>query len=380
MIVGVPKEIKQSEYRVALTPAGVTVLAAAGHRVLIEAGAGSGSGFEDADYEREGATIVPSAAEVWSQSDMIMKVKEPLQEEFGFFRDGLLLFTYLHLAAAPELTKALIESGVTGIAYETIQLANGSLPLLTPMSEVAGRMSVQVGAQFLEAFNGGRGVLLGGVPGVQPAEVVIIGGGIVGTNAAKIALGMGANVIVLERSAERMRYLDDVFGGRIQTLMSNPFHIAEAAAKADLLIGAVLIPGAKAPHLVTEQMVQGMKKGAVIVDVAVDQGGSIATVDRPTTHKDPIYIKHGVVHYAVANIPGAVPRTSTFALTNVTIGYALELANHGMEAVRKSVPLQKGVNTHNGKVTNEPVAAATGLPFTPLEKWLDSVPYDHLQP
>jgi alanine dehydrogenase len=379
MIVGVPKEIKQSEYRVALTPAGVTVLAAAGHQVLVESGAGAGSGFEDADYEREGAELIKSAAEVWSRAELVMKVKEPLAEEFGYFREGLLLFTYLHLAAAPELTNALVDNGVTGIAYETIQLANGSLPLLTPMSEVAGRMSVQVGAQFLEAFNGGRGVLLGGVPGVPPAEVVIIGGGIVGTNAAKVALGMGANVIILERSADRMRYLDDIFGGRVRTLMSSPYHIAEAAARADLLIGAVLIPGARAPHLVTEQMVQGMKKGAVIVDVAVDQGGSIATVDRPTTHKDPIYIKHGVVHYAVANIPGAVPRTSTFALTNVTIPYALDLANHGMEAIRKSMPLQKGVNTHAGRVTYEPVALATGLPYSSLEKWLDSVPYDRLQ-
>lgn len=379
MIVGVPKEIKQSEYRVALTPAGVTMLVAAGHSVLVESGAGSGSGFEDSDYENEGAELISTAAEIWSRAEMIMKVKEPLPEEFAYFHEGLLLFTYLHLAAAPELTKALVYKGVTGIAYETIQLANGSLPLLTPMSEVAGRMSVQVGAQFLEAFNGGRGVLLGGVPGVPPAEVVIIGGGIVGTNAAKIALGMGANVSILERSADRMRYLDDTFGGRIHTLMSSPYQIAEAVAKADLLIGAVLIPGARAPHLVTEQMVQSMKKGAVIVDVAVDQGGSIATVDRPTTHKDPIYVKHGVVHYAVANIPGAVPRTSTFALTNVTLPYALDLANHGMEAVRKSIPLQKGINTHAGKVTYEPVAAASGLPFTPLEKWMDSVPYDSLQ-
>ncbi|WP_424766138.1 alanine dehydrogenase [Paenibacillus sp. sgz302251] len=373
MIVGVPKEMKQSEYRVALTPAGVTMLVAAGHRVLIEKEAGSGSGFENSDYELEGAELRDSAAEVWSQADMIMKVKEPLDEEFVYFRNGLLLFTYLHLAAAPALTKALVDAGVTAIAYETIQLPNGSLPLLTPMSEVAGRMSVQVGAQFLEAFNGGRGVLLGGVPGVPAAEVVIIGGGVVGTNAAKIALGMGASVVILERSADRMRYLDDIFGGRIHTLMSTPYHIAGAVARADLLIGAVLIPGARAPHLVTEQMVQSMKKGAVIVDVAVDQGGSIATVDRPTTHKDPIYIKHDVVHYAVANIPGAVPRTSTIALTNVTISYALELANHRMEAVGRSIPLQKGVNTHGGKVTNEPVAAATGLPYTPIDHWLDSV-------
>ncbi|MCM3627377.1 alanine dehydrogenase [Paenibacillus glycanilyticus] len=380
MIIGVPKEIKASEYRVALTPAGVTMLKAAGHKVIVETKAGEGSGFEDWDYEREGAEIRHAAAEVWSEADMIMKVKEPLKEEFSYFREGLILFTYLHLAAAPELAKALMDSGVTGIAYETIQLANGSLPLLTPMSEVAGRMSVQVGSQFLEAFHGGRGVLLGGVPGVPPAEVVIIGGGIVGTNAAKIALGMGANVVILEKSTDRMRYLDDVFGGRIHTVMSSPYNIAEAVGKADLLIGAVLIPGAKAPHLVTEMMVQSMKKGSVIVDVAVDQGGSIATVDRPTTHKDPIYIKHGVIHYAVANIPGAVPRTSTFALTNVTMPYALDLASRGWEAVKGSKPLQKGVNTHRGTVTYEPVAAASGLPYTPVERWLDSIAFDQLEP
>lgn len=380
MIIGVPKEIKASEYRVALTPAGVTMLKAAGHKVIVETKAGEGSGFEDLDYVREGAEIRQTAAEVWGEADMIMKVKEPLKEEFSYFRDGLILFTYLHLAAAPELTRALMDSGVTGIAYETIQLANGSLPLLTPMSEVAGRMSVQVGSQFLEAFHGGRGVLLGGVPGVPPAEVVIIGGGIVGTNAAKIALGMGANVVILERSTDRMRYLDDVFGGRIHTLMSSPYNIAEAAGRADLLIGAVLIPGAKAPHLVTEAMVQSMKKGSVIVDVAVDQGGSIATVDRPTTHKDPIYIKHGVIHYAVANIPGAVPRTSTFALTNVTMPYALDLASRGWEAVKGSLPLQKGVNTHRGTVTYEPVAAAAGLPYTPIERWLDSISFEKLEP
>ncbi|WP_336771793.1 alanine dehydrogenase [Paenibacillus sp. MMO-58] len=380
MIIGVPKEIKSSEYRVALTPAGVTMLKAAGHKVIVETKAGEGSGFEDRDYEYEGAEIRGDASEVWREADMIMKVKEPLKEEYAYFREGLILFTYLHLAAAPELTRALMDSGVTGIAYETIQLANGSLPLLTPMSEVAGRMSVQVGSQFLEAFNGGRGVLLGGVPGVPPAEVVIIGGGIVGTNAAKIALGMGANVVILEKSTDRMRYLDDVFGGRLRTVMSSPYNIAEAVGKADLLIGAVLIPGAKAPHLVTETMVQSMKKGSVIVDVAVDQGGSIATVDRPTTHKDPIYIKHGVVHYAVANIPGAVPRTSTFALTNVTMPYALDLASRGWGAIRSSVPLQKGVNTHRGTVTYEPVAEASGLPYTPLQRWLDSIAFDNLEP
>ncbi|MFD0958748.1 alanine dehydrogenase [Paenibacillus chungangensis] len=374
MNIGIPKEIKQSEYRVAITPAGVTLLRAAGHEVIVERRAGEGSGFPDDDYMREGALIASEAEEVWARSDMVMKVKEPLQEEFGYFRKGLLLFTYLHLAAAPELTKALIDAGVTGIAYETIQLDNGSLPLLTPMSEVAGRMAVQVGAQFLEAFNGGRGVLLGGVPGVPPAEVVVIGGGIVGTNAARIALGMGANVVLLEKSTDRMRYLDDVFAGRIRTLMSSPYHIAEAVRAADLVIGAVLIPGSRAPHLVTEDMVMQMKKGAVIVDVAVDQGGSIATVDRPTTHKDPVYVKHGVIHYAVANIPGAVPRTSTFALTNVTMPYALQLANEGAAAVRKHTPLLKGVNTIGGQVTNEGVALATGYAYSPPEQWLSTIP------
>ncbi|MBH5318027.1 alanine dehydrogenase [Paenibacillus sp. GSMTC-2017] len=380
MIIGVPKEIKQSEYRVALTPAGVTMLTAAGHTVIIETGAGEGSGFEDGDFIREGASILTEASEVWAKADMIMKVKEPLQEEFQYFRNGLLLFTYLHLAAAHELTRALVDKGVTAIAYETIQLDNGSLPLLTPMSEVAGRMAVQVGAQFLEAFNGGRGVLLGGVPGVPPADVVIIGGGIVGTNAARMALGLGANVVIIEKSADRMRYLDEVFGGRIRTLMSSPYHIAEAVSHADLVIGAVLIPGAKAPHLVTEPMVERMRKGSVIVDVAVDQGGSIATVDRPTTHKDPVYIKHGVLHYAVANIPGAVPRTSTFALTNVTISYAMELANGGLEALRSSLPLRKGVNTHKGLITNEQVAKAIGLAYTPIEDGLNSISYDQLLP
>ncbi|GBG12100.1 alanine dehydrogenase [Paenibacillus agaridevorans] len=379
MKIGVPKEIKQSEGRVALTPAGVTMLKAAGHEVVVETNAGEGSGFLDADYVREGALIMDSPQEVWA-ADMVMKVKEPLKEEFKYFREGLMLFTYLHLAAAPELTKALVDSGVTSIAYETIQLPNGSLPLLVPMSEVAGRMAVQVGAQFLESFYGGRGVLLGGVPGVPPAEVVVIGGGIVGTNAARMALGLGANVIIIERSAERMRYLDEVFESRIRTLMSSPLHIADAVSHADLVIGAVLIPGAKAPHLVTEEMVQRMKKGSVIVDVAVDQGGSIATVDRPTTHSDPVYVKHGVIHYAVANIPGAVPRTSTFALTNVTMPYALELANSGWEAIRRSAPLQKGVNTHAGKLLNEAVASATGIPYTEIDKWLDSISYDRLDP
>ncbi|WP_372812959.1 alanine dehydrogenase [Paenibacillus sp.] len=371
MIIGVPKEIKNNENRVALTPGGAAMLTANGHQVLIEAGAGAGSGFTDDDYAKEGAEIVPETADVWGRADMIMKVKEPLPSEFGYFREGLTLFTYLHLAAEPRLTEALVQSKMTSIAYETIQLPNGGLPLLTPMSEVAGRMSVQVGAQFLEQFYGGRGILLGGVPGVPPADVIILGGGIVGTNAAKIALGMGANVVVIERSAERLRYLDDVFHGRIRTLMSNPYNIANAVQKADLLIGAVLIPGAKAPKLVTEDMVRTMKPGAVIVDVAVDQGGSIATVDRVTTHSEPTYEKHGVIHYAVANMPGAVPRTSTLALTNVTIAYAMEIATKGvMRALYANPPLKHGVNTYQGHVTYAAVAEAVGLPYTGLDALL----------
>ncbi|MWC28394.1 alanine dehydrogenase [Paenibacillus sp. MMS18-CY102] len=366
MRVGVPTEIKNSEFRVALTPAGAEALKAGGHHVIVQKGAGAGSGFTDESYAQVGAELADGAENVWNASDMIMKVKEPLPEEYDYFKPGMLLFTYLHLAAAPALAAALVERGVSAVAYETIQLPGGSLPLLTPMSEVAGRMSVQLGAQYLESFYGGRGVLLGGVPGVAPADVVIIGGGIVGTNAAKIALGMGANVAILEKSTERMRYLDDIFGGRVRTLASNSQNIAGAVRKADLLIGAVLIPGAKAPHLVTEEMVQSMKKGSVIVDVAVDQGGSIATVDRPTTHKDPVYVKHDVIHYAVANIPGAVPRTSTLALTNVTISYAQMLADGGLAAAVRDEALRKGVNTYNGAVTNEAVAAAVGMPHVPF--------------
>jgi alanine dehydrogenase len=364
MIIGVPKEMKNNEYRVALTPGGAGVLRMAGHEVLVEKGSGEGSGFSDEDYAKEGAKIVPQAANVWSDCDMVMKVKEPVPAEYGYFRENLILFTYLHLAAAGDLAERLVSSGVTGIAYETIQLANGGLPLLTPMSEVAGRMSVQTGAHYLEKYNGGRGILLGGVPGVPPADVIILGGGIVGTNAAKMALGLGANVVIIERSADRMRYLDDMFGGRVRTLMSNPYNIGYAVQKADLLIGAVLIPGARAPKLVTEEMVKQMKQGAVIVDVAVDQGGTIETIDRVTTHDSPTYIKHGVLHYAVANMPGAVPRTSTLALTNATLPYALELANKGFErAIAESPPLKLGVNTYRGKVTHPAVAEAVGLPF-----------------
>lgn len=370
-VIGVPKEVKNNENRVALTPGGAGLLRQHGHKVIIEAGAGEGSGFADEDFVKEGAVILGQASEVWSQADMIMKVKEPLPSEYGYFREGLTLFTYLHLAAEPKLTEALVQSKVTGIAYETIQLPNGSLPLLTPMSEVAGRMSVQVGAQFLERFYGGRGILLGGVPGVPPADVIILGGGIVGTNAAKMALGLGANVVIIDRSADRLRYLDDVFQGRIRTLMSNPYNIASAVQKADLLIGAVLIPGAKAPKLVTEDMVKTMKQGAVIVDVAVDQGGTIATVDRVTTHSDPVYEKHGVLHYAVANMPGAVPRTSTLALTNVTLSYALELADKGVvQALNSHADLKLGVNTYQGYVTHAAVAEAVGLPYRNIEQLL----------
>lgn len=367
MIIGVPKEIKNNENRVAITPAGVAAFAAAGHQVLIEDKAGEGSGILNEDYEKAGARIVSSSQEVFAGADMIMKVKEPLSQEYGLFKEGQILFTYLHLAPEPELTKALLNKKVVGIAYETIQTDNGALPLLTPMSEVAGRMSVQIGAQFLEKPEGGKGILLAGVPGVQPAEVVIIGGGVVGTNAAKIAVGMGASVTIIDKSTERLRYLDDIFGSRIKTVMSNSLNIENAVKKADLLIGAVLIPGARAPKLVTEAMVKQMVPGSVIVDVAIDQGGSIETVDRVSTHDNPTYIKHGVVHYSVANMPGAVARTSTYALTNVTLSYALEIANKGyLKAVKDNKALSKGVNVIDGKVTYEAVAKALNLQYTSL--------------
>ncbi|MCS1350833.1 alanine dehydrogenase [Mechercharimyces sp. CAU 1602] len=367
MIIGVPREVKDNENRVAISPAGVDVLVRAGHRVLIETEAGIGSGFTDEVFISRGAEIATEAEPVWSKADMILKVKEPQPSEYDFFREGLILFTYLHLAPLPELTKALMDNRVTAIAYETIQLDNGALPLLTPMSEVAGRMSVQIGAQYLERTKGGKGTLLGGVPGVLPGEVVIVGGGTVGTNAAKIALGMGANVTLLDVNPDRMRQLDDIFGGQVRTLMSNTFHLAEAARKADLLIGAVLIPGHRAPKLVTDEMVAGMTPGSVIVDVAIDQGGSIETIDRTTTHSNPTYEKHGVVHYAVANMPGAVPRTSTFALTNVTIPYALKIANQGLgKAILSDHVLARGVNVMGGAVTYEAVAEDLEFPYVPL--------------
>ncbi|QQE75121.1 alanine dehydrogenase [Brevibacillus composti] len=370
MIVGIPKEIKNNENRVAITPAGVAALVQNGHTVRIENSAGLGSGFTNEDYTAVGAEIVATAAEAWN-ADMVMKVKEPLPSEYGFFREGQILFTYLHLAPEAELTRALVEKKVVAIAYETIQLDNGALPLLMPMSEVAGRMSVQIGAQFLEKPYGGKGVLLGGVPGVQKGEVVVIGGGIVGTNAAKMALGLGANVTIIDVNADRLRQLDDLFQGRVQTLMSNSFNIANAVKKADLLIGAVLIPGARAPRLVTEDMVKTMAPGSVIVDVAIDQGGSIETCDRVSTHDNPTYERHGVIHYSVANMPGAVARTSTLALTNVTLPYAVLLANKGYrQAIAENRPLSKGVNVIDGKVTYKAVADAQNLPYTPLDEAL----------
>lgn len=369
MIIGIPKEIKDNENRIAITPAGVDELRKAGHKVIIEANGGVGSGISDQEFVAAGAQMIPSAREVFAQADMIMKVKEPLPQEYDYFKPNQILFTYLHLAPEKELTLALMKKQVVSIAYETIQLDNGSLPLLTPMSEVAGRMSVQIGAQYLEKMNGGLGMLLGGVTGVPPARVVIIGGGAVGTNAAKIALGMGAHVTIFDRNIERLRYLDDVLHGNRVTMMSNSYSIEQELKNADLLVGAVLIPGAKTPHLVTEKMVKGMKSGSVIVDVAIDQGGCIETVDHATTHSNPTYVKYGVVHYSVANMPGAVPRTSTYALTNATIWYALEIANKGWaKAVKENRALAKGVNVVNGHVTYQAVAEAHNLDYVPLEK------------
>ncbi|SHL05283.1 alanine dehydrogenase [Desulforamulus aeronauticus] len=367
MIVGVPKEIKNNENRVAMTPAGVKAMIDNGHQVIIENNAGLGSGITNEEYIAAGAKIMATAKEVFDGSDMIMKVKEPLKQEYGLFKEGQLLFTYLHLAPEPELTAALLEKKVTGIAYETIQLDNGALPLLSPMSEVAGRMSVQIGAHLLEKTFGGKGVLLGGVPGVPAAKVVVVGGGIVGTNAAKMAMGLGADVTIIDVSVDRLRYLDDIFGGRIKTMMSNSYNIAAAVKEADLLVGAVLIPGAKAPKLVKEDMVKTMKPGSVIVDVAIDQGGSIETIDRVTTHDNPSYEKYGVVHYSVANMPGAVARTSTYALTNVTLPYAVQLANKGwVQAVKDNGALAKGVNVAAGKCTYKAVADDLGLEYTCL--------------
>ncbi|WP_347861992.1 alanine dehydrogenase [Salimicrobium sp. PL1-032A] len=370
MIIGIPTEIKNNENRVAITPSGVVHLRNSGHTVLVEKGAGLGSSFTDDEYAEAGAEMIDHAPELWGKSEMVMKVKEPLASEYDYFREGLILFTYLHLAAEPELTQALIDHKVTAIAYETVT-SRGKLPLLTPMSEVAGRMATQIGAQYLEKAYGGKGVLLGGIPGVERGNVVVIGGGVVGTNAAKIAIGLGANVTMIDLNPDRLRELDDQFGGDIQTLMSNPMNISNAVAEADLVIGAVLIPGAKAPKLVTEDMVKAMKEGSVIVDVAIDQGGNFETVDHVTTHDDPIYEKHGVLHYAVANIPGAVPRTATVGLTNVTIPYAVTIANKGVEqAAKANSSIEEGVNTANGHLTYEAVAKDLGYEYMPVPQAL----------
>jgi alanine dehydrogenase len=366
MIIGVPKEIKDHETRVGLVPSGVTALREAGHEVLVESRAGEGSAITDREYMQAGAAILQNATEVWSRADLVVKVKEPQSAEYGFFRPGLILFTYLHLAPLPELTDRLLASHVNGVAYETIRETDGSLPLLTPMSEVAGRMSVQVGAQYLERPNGGRGILLGGVPGVAPGNVIVLGGGIVGTNAAKMALGLGAHVTIIDRSLNRLRELDDIFNGQVVTLASNAWTIGETLKTADLVIGAVLIPGASAPKLVRREMIATMKRGSVVVDVAIDQGGCFET-SHATTHTDPVYFVDDVLHYCVSNMPAAVPHTSTFALTNATFPYLMELANHGLEGACERHPgLREGVNTYHGYVTHSGVAESQGRQWREL--------------
>jgi len=369
VIIGVPKEIKTREFRVGINPGGVASLVRHGHEVHIETNAGVGSGITNEDFVAAGAKIVPTAKDAWA-ADLVMKVKEPIEPEYQYFRPGLILYTYLHLAPLPELTKALMDQQVRAIAYETVETDNGTLPLLRPMSEVAGRMATQVGATSLEKERGGKGLLLGGVPGTRRGHVTIIGGGIVGSHAARIAVGLGAQVTVLEVDHDRMAYLEDIFQGQIETLYSNPHTIAEACTNADLVVGAVLVTGAKAPTLVTEEMIKQMTPGSVVVDVAVDQGGCIETC-RPTTHDDPTFVLHDVVHYCVANMPGAVAQTSTFALTNVTLKYAELIANLGVvDAVRSSKPLAKGVNCWDGKCTYEGVAEGVGVDYTPLSSLL----------
>jgi alanine dehydrogenase len=370
MRIGVPKEIKDHESRVGLVPSGVAALVDAGHEVLVETGAGDGSSIPDKFYERHGAVILDSAAEVWRRSDIAVKVKEPQPSEYGFLRRDLILFTYLHLAPLPELTQKLLEAGTTSIAYETIREKDGSLPLLTPMSEVAGRMAVQVGAVYLEKPNGGRGILIGGVPGVAPANVVILGGGVVGINAAKIAVGMGAHVTIIDKNLNRLRELDDIFNNQIVTLASNVWTIRESVRQADLVIGGVLVPGASAPRLVRRDMLADMRAGSVVVDVAIDQGGCFET-SRPTTHTDPIYYEESVLHYCVSNMPAAVPHTSTLALTNATFPYVLQLASRGFAgATEASEAIRQGVNTHAGHITYEAVAESQGRPFKALEATL----------
>jgi alanine dehydrogenase len=370
MTVGVPKEIKDHESRVGLVPAGVTALVEAGHTVIVETGAGRGSSITDEEYVEAGARILPSAADVWAQAGLVVKVKEPQPGEFGYLRPDLILFTYLHLAPLPALTQALLDARTSAVAYETIREANGTLPLLTPMSEVAGRMSVQIGAQYLEAPNGGRGILLGGVPGTAPANVVILGGGIVGHNAARMAAGLGAHVTIIDRNLNRLRELDDIYNGSVVTLASNVHTIRESLRLADLVIGAVLIPGASAPKLVRREMIRQMKAGAVMVDVAIDQGGCFET-SRATTHTDPVYYVDSVLHYCVSNMPAAVPHTSTYALNNATLPYLLTLANHGVEAAaRGSRAIAEGVNTYQGQCVYQAVAEAQGREYVPLETLL----------
>lgn len=366
MIVGVPKEIKNNENRVGLVPSGVKALKQHGHNVIVQTHAGHGIGVSDEEYRKAGATIIDSAKEVYAKAEMIVKVKEPLPEEYNLLRENQILYTYLHLAPAPQLTKALMERKVISIAYETIQPEDGSLPLLTPMSEVAGRMSTQIGAHLLEKANGGKGVLLGGVPGVPRAKVTVLGGGVSGVNAARIAVGMNAQVSILDINPKRLEYLDHIFEGRIQTLFSNSENVEKSVREADLVIGAVLIPGAKAPKLVTKDLVSEMSPGSVIVDIAIDQGGCIETI-KPTSHDNPTYSVDGVIHYAVPNMPGAVARTSTYALTNVTMKYCLMLADMGFkDAIAKDAALYKGVNVYNGKVSYLPVAKDLGLPYEPV--------------
>jgi len=370
MIVGILKEIKTEENRVCMTPAGVEVMKHNGHTLLVEKDAGIGSGFDDAAYVEAGAEIVGAAKEIFDRADMVMHVKEPLPAEYELIRDGQIVFTYLHLAAAEELTHALIKSRSINIAYETIQKTDGSLPLLTPMSEVAGRMAIQQGAKYLEMAQGGHGVLLGGVPGVDPGTVVVIGGGVVGTHAAKMACGLGAKVYILDMSLERLRYLSDIMPSNCFVLMSSPAAVRKLVKEADVVVGAVLVTGAKAPRLVTREMLKTMKPGAVLVDVAIDQGGCFET-SKATTHGDPIYTVDGVVHYCVANMPGAVPKTSTMALTNATLPYAVQIANKGWEKAMKENPeIKLGANVIKGKVTYQGVADAFGLEYTPIEELL----------
>ena len=370
MIIGVPKEIKNNENRVAVTPAGVQEFTKNGHQVYVQSTAGVGSGFSDEQYAEAGAKILPTIEETYEIAEMIIKVKEPIEPEYKLVKKGQLLFTYFHFASYEPLTKAMMESGAICLAYETVEKADRSLPLLVPMSEVAGRMSIQEGAKYLEKPMGGRGILLGGVPGVRPAKVLILGGGVVGTNAAKMAAGMGADVTIMDVNLPRLRYLDDVMPANVNTFMSNEYNIRELLPTHDLIIGGVLIPGAKAPHLITKDMLKDMQPGTVVVDVAVDQGGCIETC-KPTTHQDPTYVVDGVLHYCVANMPGAVPYTSTLALTNATLPYALQLANKGWKkACNENRELLLGLNVIDGEIVYEGVATAFGLPFSPAEKFL----------